>query len=496
MTMPLYQSAEIRQFETLAMKNLGLSAAELMLRAGQAAFTAFKEHFPSVKKVAVYCGGGNNGGDGYVFAKLAYQQGLEVSIYSFVSCDELPSPAKEAAQEAGVLDLCWHKLSKNFSKPSAEVIIDALLGIGLKSECRSPLCELIQAINSFGLPVFSLDLPSGLQADSGQVLGACIKATVTLSFIASKLGLSLLDGPDYAGKIIVDDLGLSALAEKIKPSAFFMDEGLERPYLLPRSKNTHKHQFGEVLVLGGNEGMPGAVYLAAQAALRVGAGLVRLGLHPRFASQMLPLLPEALVYGIEKEANLAPLLHAASVLVIGPGLGEDDFAKTLFNQAIHSPLPKVVDAQALRLLSKNAFHANNWVLTPHPGEAASLLDCTTKDIQSDRYAAVKALQKKYGGLVVLKGLGSLVATEEKIYLCPAGNPGMSSAGMGDVLSGVIAGLIAQGLPLHIAAALGVWIHAKAGDKAALQGERGLLASDLMPYLREAVNAAQRPRKSY
>ncbi|SPX61870.1 carbohydrate kinase [Legionella feeleii] len=209
--------------------------------------------------------------------------------------------------------------------------------------------------------------------------------------------------------------------------------------------------------------------------------------------KFLPLLPEAMIYGIEESVELLPLIARATVCIIGPGLGEDEWAKVLFNQAIASQLPMVIDASALRLLAQNPQHDDNWILTPHPGEAASLLQCSNAEIQKDRYQTILALQQQYGGNVVLKGVGSMVCTDEPgVYLCADGNPGMASAGMGDALSGVIAGLIAQGLALAEAVKLGVWIHASAADAAAaVMGERGLLASDLMPYLRRQVNYLSR-----
>lgn len=229
--------------------------------------------------------------------------------------------------------------------------------------------------------------------------------------------------------------------------------------------------------------------MAANAALRVGAGLVSIATRHEYARQILPLLPEAMLYGVDEVSDLLPLIAKATVCILGPGLGDDEWAKALFTTAVASQLPMIIDASALRLLAQNPQHDDNWILTPHPGEAASLLSDTTAEIQKDRYQAVIRLQDEYGGNVVLKGAGSLVATDEsEVYLCNAGNPGMASAGMGDALSGVIAGLVAQGLLLSDATKLGVWLHATAGDAAAAEkGERGLLASDLMPYLHSLVN---------
>lgn len=259
--------------------------------------------------------------------------------------------------------------------------------------------------------------------------------------------------------------------------------------LPPRPRNSHKGMFGHVLVVGGGVGMPGAVYLAAQAAARVGAGVVTIATHPDHAAHALPLLPEALVYGIQHRRTLESLLATATVCIVGPGLGEDAWAQELYETVVQTSLPLVVDAQALRFLALNPGHHAHWILTPHPGEASSLLATSVHNIQTSREQAAIDLQKRYGSVAVLKGAETLVNFgEHEGDRCLSGNPGLSSAGMGDVLSGVIAGLLAQGVSLQTSARLGVWLHAHAGDLAVADGGmRGLLASDLMLYLRSLVN---------
>jgi hydroxyethylthiazole kinase-like uncharacterized protein yjeF len=366
-----------------------------------------------------------------------------------------------------------------------ELIIDALLGIGLNGPVYGTVATAIQQINISELPVISLDIPSGLNANTGQVENLCVKASATVSFIALKVGMYTLDGPDYCGDIYCNDLQLGPSLINLKPYAHL----LSSPFLpMPaRKKNAHKGMYGHVLVIGSGPGMPGAVGLTAKAALRVGAGAVTIATWPEHVNAISPLIPEAMITGIRTIDELIPLLNQASLCVIGPGLGETEWAKTLFLAAINSQLPMVIDASALRLLAEHPQLDDNWVLTPHPGEAANLLACSTHDIQQDRYQSAKAIQQQYGGVVVLKGVGSIIHTVDKnIFVCPKGNPGMASAGMGDVLSGIIAGLIAQDLSLSQAAQLGVWLHADAGDHLAKTiGERGLLASDLLnlvPYI--------------
>lgn len=270
---------------------------------------------------------------------------------------------------------------------------------------------------------------------------------------------------------------------------------LRQQLLVSRHKDAHKGHFGHVLIVGGGPGMPGAVVLAANAALRVGAGMVSIATWPDYAKQSIPGLPEAMIHAIDGPDALIPLAEKATVCIVGPGLGDDDWAQQLFSHMLAVEKPLVIDASALRLLTTASLQhyskarRNQWVLTPHPGEAAALLKSSTSQVQTDREHAIQQIQHQYGGTVVLKGQHSLVLDpSHHLSTCLAGNPGMATAGMGDVLSGVIGGLMAQGIQPADAARLGVWLHATAGDHAAAElGERGLMAMDLMPYLHQLSN---------
>ena len=484
----LFHSSQIRDCEQAAITGLGVSESDLMARAGLAAFLFLQQRFPNAHRLAVFCGSGNNAGDGYVLARLAHAAGYLVTIHQFKAADQLPAAARAAAQEAILAGIPCQYMD-DMVEQDTDLIVDALLGTGLKGLVQEPMMAAIQLINSSGLPVLAMDLPSGLQADTGQAMGICVKAAATVTFIACKTGMKTLDGPDYCGELHCDDLGLGACLSTIQPIAHTLAAQPSLPLLPQRARNSHKRDFGHVLVIGGDYGMAGSVFLAAQAALRTGAGMVSIATRPEHAGQASSCLPELMVHGIRRVDDLLPLINQASHCIIGPGLGTSDWARQLFHQVIASQLPMIIDASALRLLAQFPQHDDNWVLTPHPGEAASLLACTVSDVQQDRYHAVSMLQANFGGQVVLKGCGSLVCTDESaLYLCDAGNPGMATAGMGDVLSGVIAGLAAQGLSLADAARLGVWLHARAGDLAAArEGQRGLLASDLMPWLRQLIN---------
>jgi len=491
--MALFHSSQIKDCERAAMADLPVTETELMARAGLAAFDCLRQHFPHAHKLAVFCGSGNNAGDGYVLARLAHEAAYQVSIHQYKAPEHLPPSARAAAEAAILAGIPCHFMSSNDIDDTvdqdADLIVDALLGTGLNGLVQEPMTAAIQLVNSSELPVLSLDVPSGLNADTGQVMGTCARAAVTITFIACKTGLKTLDGPDHCGDLHIDDLGIAAYLSSMTPIAHTLKADSSSPLLPRRRRNCHKRDFGHVLVIGGDYGMAGAVFLAAQAALRVGAGMVSIATRPEHARTVLAQMPELMVHGIRRVEDLLPLISNASHCIIGPGLGLSDWADQLFHQVIASQLPMIIDASALRLLAQFPQHDDNWVLTPHPGEAASLLACSVQAVQQDRYQAVSDLQATFGGQIVLKGNGSLLCTDKSsLYLCDAGNPGMASAGMGDVLSGVIAGLAAQGLSLADAAKLGVWIHARAGDLAAQQqGERGLIASDLLPWLRQLVN---------
>nr|WP_253255844.1 NAD(P)H-hydrate dehydratase [Legionella quinlivanii] len=487
-TTSLFSTRQIRNCEQLMQQHLRFSEEDLMLKAGSGAFKLLQMQYPAVKKLVVFCGGGNNAGDGYVLAKLAHEQGYAVLINQFKLTDQLPPVARlmaERAQQAGVIFQFMEDTLDN----DAELIVDALLGIGLENDVKEPLQSAIDLINDSGLPVLSLDLPSGLHADTGVALGHCVRASCTITFIGIKTGLMTMDGPDYRGHLFLDELDGAPCLSLISPAAILIDERESFNQLVPRRKNTHKGDFGHVLIIGGGEGMPGSVCLAALAAARSGAGLVTVATKPEHAGRPVIGLPEAMIHGISSIKDIEPLIKKASVCIIGPGLGSDNWAIDLFNEVIASQLPMVIDASALRILADNPQHDDNWILTPHPGEAAGLLHCKVKDIQKNRFEAVCQLQQQYGGQIVLKGVGSLIRTDAaQTYLCAQGNPGMASAGMGDALSGIIAGLIAQKFSLADAARLGVWLHAAAADLAAEEeGEKGLLASDIMPFVRLLVN---------
>lgn len=487
----LYRAEQVRELDRLAIEYYGISATSLMARAGQALFDEIRRRWPRKRRLAVLCGGGNNGGDGYVVARLATQAGLEVELYFLVAPDQLKGAARHAfeeAEEAGVSMINYEGQRID----GHDLILDAMLGTGLERPLEGIWAEAAGAVNEAPCPVVAADIPSGLSADTGRIMGCAVQAEVTVSFIALKQGLFTADGPDYCGHLVFCDLNIPHEAYgHLIPTARRIDYTALSYLLTPRRLASHKGDYGHVLVVGGDLGMMGAVRMASEAAARIGAGLVSVATRAAHAATISSARPELMCHGVETPEALAPLLQHASVVAIGPGLQTGEWGRAMMATILDSRLPLVLDADALNLLAVEPLYHEKWVLTPHPGEAARLLGCSADEIQQDRFRAVASLEASFGGVCVLKGRGTLVlGSDREIALCSDGNPGMASGGMGDVLTGVIASLIAQGLELRMAARLGVAIHTAAADHAAAHGgERGLLASDLFPHLRRLANPA-------
>lgn len=482
----LYTAEQVRELDRRAIVERGIAGYELMKRAGHATLNALRALWPAARSIAVLCGPGNNGGDGYVVARVARAQGLRVRVSSLVEPAQLRGDAARAHEDfaaAGGRIEPWTSEALD-----ADVIVDALYGTGLTRAPTGLAAEMLAAANASGRPLVAVDIPSGLHADSGAVLGIASRAALTVSFIGRKVGCYVGDGPEHVGHLVFDDLAVPAdLPAGLDPVAQLIDEQAVAAVLPRRRRAAHKGDNGHVLVVGGGPGMPGAARLAGEAALRTGAGLVTVAVHPENAG-VVAARPELMCIAARGKADIATALERATVLAVGPGLGRSDWAAELLEAALASGRAAVVDADALNIIAEGPRRMEQWVLTPHPGEAARLLGVTTADVQRDRLSAVRELQSRYGGTAVLKGAGSLVrAPLGGTWLCDRGNPGMAAAGMGDVLTGTIAGIAAQCGELSLAARAGVFVHAQAGDLAARRGERGLLAGDLLEQLRACVN---------
>ena len=444
----LYSVQKIRTIEANAC--LTCSESDLMQKAGEAAFQAIVARYPDRKRPwTVVCGNGNNGGDGRVIARLARQHG--------------------------------YCIQDDISKQG--LIIDALLGIGLKGMLRAPEKDMIDCMNASGSDIVSIDIPSGLCADTGMPQGGAVQATMTVTFIGQKQGLYLGESKQYRGELVFAPLDLAETCFTVSPDYYL----IQRKVFSSRPVLSHKGLFGHVVVVGGDHGYGGAVLLAAQGALRAGAGKVSILTRPDHVPMTLSQ-PECMIHGVSDHLDLEAL--CPSVIVLGPGLGQSDWSYSLYEEAMACPVPKVIDADGLNCLSQMPISLSpDTVLTPHPGEAGRLLSTSSREIQRDRRAALFRLQEKYNCTCVLKGAGTLVLSKARIpSLCIAGNSGMASPGMGDVLSGVIGGLMAQGFAVNDSAEQGVLAHSLAADGLADEfGERGLLATDLLQSIRRLLN---------
>ena len=485
-TYPVYSSEQVGQLDKIAIEKCDIKGYELMQRAGKAAFALIRQSFPAAKEILVVTGGGNNGGDGYIVARLAAQAGLDCTVMPLIPVTKLRGDVARAQNEFAIHD--GEDIDPDQPIPACDLIVDAIFGTGLSRPVEGMYADMIERINKTPVPVISLDIPSGLNATTGNTLGPTVYANMTITFVGLKAGLLTGQARNYTGEIVFDSLDIppEATNEVTELGSTIADS--IRTRLLPvRNATSYKNKFGHVLVIGGNRGYPNAARLTGEAAARTGAGLVSVATHPDSVPSIAAGCASLMVKGIRDERNLGPLLKKASVIVLGPGLGQDAWAQKIFARAIESDLPLIIDADALHLLNKNGGENDHWILTPHPGEAAKLLSCTAEDIESDRVSAISALHELFKGVTVLKGAGTLTCYEHYLGFCTRGNASLATGGSGDVLAGIIAGLVAQGISLFEATNCGVLLHAMAAESISTHGTRGILAEDLLPALYPLVN---------
>ena len=513
----LYTAAEVRLLDKITIEQFGIPGFTLMQSAASIAFNKLMEKWPQTRHVQVFAGAGNNAGDGYLLASLAKVQGLSTEVITLSDPEKLQGDAKLAAQWAvkqQVVITHFSDFDVEHKKDHAHpVVVDALLGIGLDREVTGNYAKAIEFINKADRPVLAIDIPSGLSADTGACLGVAVKANVTVTFIGLKQGLLTTQAGDYVGELIFHRLDVPdqvfTSESSPKPAAQRIDINSTSAMLAPREAASHKGSHGHVLVIGGDSSFGGAVIMAAEAAVRSGAGLVSVITRSAHRPALLARRPEVMVLGTEDDnTNIDDLISKATTIVIGPGLGRGSWARCLMQKALYAQIsadrPLVIDADALYLLAEKreqgsaekgtGIKRDNWILTPHPGEAAALLNRSISEIQGDRYAAVRQLNATWGGVCLLKGSGSLICaaekSQQKLFLCSEGNAGMATGGMGDVLSGIVGSLVAQGNSLESSLCAGVCIHGEAADLSMqADGQRGMAATDLMPFIRQLVNPA-------
>ncbi len=505
----LYRAAQVRELERIAIEDKGISGFKLMQTAAAVVFSAIRDRWPQTRHLIVFVGAGNNGGDGYALAALAKGAGIGVEVIQLKDSDQLKGDARLAFELASDKQTSFHSFSESSEIDEAghahTIVVDALLGTGIDRDVTGDYQLAIERINAMYCPVVAVDIPSGLSADTGKCFGRAVEADLTVTFVGMKQGLLTGQGRDFAGEITFASLEVSeeiyTSDEAPIPFTHRIDINDVSRDLFPRRLSSHKGNHGHVVIIGGEVGLGGAALLAAEAAQRAGAGLVSVITRSSHRPAFLARQPEVMVWGTEDEnSDPGVLLEKATTIAIGPGLGTNKWSRHLFQHALSAQqahgTPLVVDADGLNLLAERIatgapLKRSNWILTPHPGEAATLLNCSTKEIQSDRFSAVSKLADLLGGICLLKGSGSLICDGEdssRRFLSTEGNAGMATAGMGDVLTGIVASLVGQGLDLSAALSCGVSIHGEAADLAMeFGGEKGMTASDLFPFIRQLVN---------
>lgn len=479
--LPVFTTAQIRAIEQAN------STHGLMEKAGLAAATLAQELADDGLPILILAGPGNNGGDALVAARYLKAAWYAVDVVLTGEAQKLPPDA--AAAHAAWIACGGESMPEIPPARDYCLVIDGLFGIGLARNLDDRHTALVNTVNALNAPILALDVPSGLCADTGRVLGAAVIADHTLTFIGIKPGLCTLDGPDHVGMLHATDLGIGTP----EPQGWLVNAAPALPN--PRRKNSHKGRYGSVAVLGGNDTMAGAALLAARAALLCGAGRVYCGLLAHNAPAVDLSQPELML----RDSDALLQLEAISAWVVGPGMGRTSKAISLLHNTLQQPAPIVLDADALHLVATSTdmqavlkLRAAT-ILTPHPGEAASLLACSTAEIQQDRVAAALKIARQTQAIVVLKGCGSIIATPDgRWFINTSGNPGLSSAGMGDVLAGIVASLIAQDMQPLDATLLGVYLHGAAADNLVADGigPVGLTASEIVQEARNWLNQAQ------
>ena len=487
-----YDARASRGLDEAVRQGLPISGIELMRRAARAAFDILLREYPHARRWLVFAGKGNNAGDAYLIASLAQAQGLEVDLRSVVECEELEGDAAIAHAEARAAGV---PISRDieFEASAHDLVVDGLLGTGFHGALRPAYAEAVACINNSGLPVIGIDIPSGVDASTGGAQEA-IRAERTVTFISRKVGTFTGAGKACSGTMHFADLGVPPHLYPA-PSAgtcSWYSQRLPEP-----SESAYKHQLGQVLVVGGDRGMPGAVAMAAEAALRVGAGMVTVATHPEYGSALLGRLPEAMTVDASG-AQFRERLEVADIVVLGPGLGRNVWGEERFSAVVDSGLPVVLDADGLYWLSKTGkWQGGPLYMTPHAAEASALLSVSVAEIEQDRIGSACLLAERFNARVVLKGPGSVLRLTDHSEICTHGNQGMASAGMGDVLAGIAGGVLAGAIRSAASQALldarfsaGVALHSAAADRAAARvGRRSLIATDVILALPETMMAA-------
>lgn len=490
----LFQAKEMKQADSNTIEHFKVPSLVLMERAALETVRVIEDYRLDTTKVLIVCGSGNNGGDGMAIARLLKQKNREVTVCllgDYEKCSE------ETKRQSDILTAYGIEIEHEILEERYTLVIDAIFGIGLSRDIEGKYKEAIEKLNEMPATKLAVDIPSGIHADSGKIMGCCFFAEHTVTFAYNKLGLTLFPGAKAAGRVTVADIGItqeSLLGKEVQVAA--LDESdLDR--LPNREPDSNKGSYGKVLVIAGNEQMAGAAYFAAAAALFTGCGLVRVLTHEKNKTMLNTNLPEAIVQTYDgrkqEKEEWVDAVNWADVIVIGPGLGQSTFSRQLLKVTLQTAsVPVVLDADALNLLAKEKEVLKrphtDLILTPHIGEMARLIDMPIDYIKKNLILTAEEFAREYNVICVLKDARTILSIPYgRTYVNLSGNHGMSTAGSGDVLSGIIGGLLAQGAASETAASLGVYLHGCAGDKAAKKnGCYGLTASDILTGIKEVT----------
>ncbi|WP_017443728.1 bifunctional ADP-dependent NAD(P)H-hydrate dehydratase/NAD(P)H-hydrate epimerase [Gayadomonas joobiniege] len=485
----LFTAAQVAHAEKMMQQNNQVDLYQLMKKAAVALFEVICACQAPHKQLAILLGKGNNAGDGLAVAQLALMAGWRVTLLPMPGCANWQGAAGQAYADLSSGGQWANPNDADFSQ--FEIVLDAVCGIGFKYEFSDEWRDILKRVNQAATCVVSADIPSGLNANNGYAVTGTLKASHTVTFLAVKPGLLTGDAKDYVGQIHFAGLDVQDEVVRYNRSYFHrLDFNQLKQSIPARAANSHKGDFGRVLCIGGDKGMSGAIRLAALGALRAGAGTVTVLTHPDNYGLVAGGQPELMVLAANGlTPQVKKQIEQADCILIGPGLNTGGFANGLMQYICGLPQAKVVDADALNWLAANPQKQHNWILTPHPGEAGRLLKLTTARVQQSRFDVASEIQARYGGVCILKGAGSIVSNEYNSAICTLGNPGMAAGGMGDLLAGICIALLGQKFSLQRAAEIAVCVHAKAGDLAARKGQRGMIASDLLPFVRQLLNQA-------
>ncbi|WWO99552.1 MAG: NAD(P)H-hydrate dehydratase [Candidatus Dasytiphilus stammeri] len=480
----VWSTKNIKEMEYEAAKSIGITIFDMIERAGQAAFNLIIKLWPNAHNWLILCGHGNNGADAYIIACLAKTQNINVTLLAIESDKNINRQAKDAWLKLGGKILSIDTVFPT----NIDLMVDGLLGTGLNRAPRYPYDILIKKCNEYNAPIFSIDIPSGLLSDTGDTPGQVINATHTLTFMTLKTGLLIGKARNHVGQLHYNSLGIDRWLKKKCTSIFRIDHSylLQNPLPL-RLPSSHKGNYGKLLLIGGDVGKGGAIRLAAEAALRSGAGLVKVLTHKDNICPILSARPELMVQKLTM-TTLELDLEWANTIVIGPGLGFKPLAIDALKKVQKYKHKMVWDADALNILANNWNFCDHRIITPHTKEAARLLHTNEAKINSDRLLSAQLIVQKYGGVVILKGAGTIIATQDEYFIVDVGNAGMATGGMGDVLSGIIGGILGQNISLNQSAMVASLVHGAAGDFLAMNfGMRGFLATDLFSVIHKFIN---------